>query len=181
MTQFFSPTDLLPSSGATASLTTRMTRKPKAAWAPLPSATSPVMKTPRRRTRAIEGGRFALGRRGASPWRRGGGGRLKPGRKTRRTRLPAARSRTLKRWTRRPSRTSSTATRPRRQVEKSRRAKKVVFFRLALTCGCLLPHVSVVFHNEVLDSLQRGVLQNLSPENLVVEINSSRHAYNETW
>ncbi len=40
---------------------------------------------------------------------------------------------------------------------------------------------TLVFHNEVLDSLQRGVSQDLNPENLVVEINSSRHAYNETW
>ncbi len=38
-----------------------------------------------------------------------------------------------------------------------------------------------VFHNEVLDSLQRGVQQSLSADNLTVEINSSRHAYNESW
>ena len=35
----------------------------------------------------------------------------------------------------------------------------------------------LVFHNEVCESLQRGIKEGINPDNLVLEINSSRHAY----
>jgi hypothetical protein len=37
-----------------------------------------------------------------------------------------------------------------------------------------------VFHGEVLESLHRGAAEGINPENLVLEINSSRHAYAAT-
>ncbi len=37
-----------------------------------------------------------------------------------------------------------------------------------------------MFHNEVLESLQRGAKEGINAENLVLEINSSRHAYAAT-
>lgn len=37
---------------------------------------------------------------------------------------------------------------------------------------------SAVFYNEVVDSLHRGIEENISCDNLVLEINSSKYAYN---
>lgn len=37
-----------------------------------------------------------------------------------------------------------------------------------------------LFFKEVLESLQRGIEENIKPENLILEINSSKHAYNVT-
>ena len=34
-----------------------------------------------------------------------------------------------------------------------------------------------VFNNEVFESLQRGFVEGINPDNLILEINSSRHAY----
>ena len=43
-------------------------------------------------------------------------------------------------------------------------------------CGVSFP----VFYNEVLDSLVRGFHEKISPENLILEVNSSKFAYNVT-
>ncbi|XP_022688319.1 translation initiation factor eIF-2B subunit epsilon-like [Varroa jacobsoni] len=39
---------------------------------------------------------------------------------------------------------------------------------------------SNLFFKEVMESLQRGIEENIKPENLILEINSSKHAYNVT-
>ncbi len=53
--------------------------------------------------------------------------------------------------------------------------------RIVVSSNMMFNYDLAVFHQEVLESLQRGAKENLAPENLQVEINSSRHAYNATW